>query len=435
VLPAGERRDGGTYDIPGLAHAQFSRRGPRRSPTNLRRVERHWLDFLGASWPVNIGVDKAHELVNSSVDGVGCWPYTWEEGKVKTGLSFLFMGTDREGTDLDIYREELELASMAEPLGFDSVWAVEHHFTDYSMIPSPLQFLSFMAGRTLRVDLGTMVVVLPWHNPARLAGEIAMLDNLSNGRLRLGLGRGLGRLEFEGLNAVMSNSREVFDETAEALLAALETGFIEADGNHVKVPRREVRPHPTGSFVGRSYGAAVSPESVEAMARIGAGLLIIPQKPWATVVSEIALYRETFAVHHPKRRIPDPIVAVHIYCGRDGTRAADKARFYNMRYYDRVMDHYDLAGKHFAAQKGYSYYARIAERLDESGRDAASKYFSDLHVCGTPAQCLEKIEWIRSLVKCDTLLGIFSYSGIPFRDARENLLLYAEEIKPVVQKM
>jgi alkanesulfonate monooxygenase SsuD/methylene tetrahydromethanopterin reductase-like flavin-dependent oxidoreductase (luciferase family) len=262
-----------------------------------------------------------------------------------------------------------------------------------------------------------------------------MLDNLSNGRLRLGLGRGLGRLEFEGLNAVMSNSREVFDETAEALQAALETGFIEADGNHVKVPRREVRPHPTRSFVGRTCGAAVSPESVEAMARIGAGLLIIPQKPWEKVVSEIALYRETFAVHHPNRRIPDPVVAVHIYCGRDGARAADKAQFYNMRYYDRVMDHYDLAGKHFAAQKGYSYYARIAERIDESGRDAASRHFSDLHVYGTPTQCLEKIEWIRSMVKCDTLLGIFSYSGIPFREVRENLLLYAEEIKPVVQRM
>ena len=98
---------------------------------------------------------------------------------MRTGLSFLFMATDRDESDQDVYCQELELASMAEPLGFDSVWATEHHFTDYSMIPNPLQFLAHMAGRDQQVTLGAMVVVLPWHNPARLAGEIGMLDNLS----------------------------------------------------------------------------------------------------------------------------------------------------------------------------------------------------------------------------------------------------------------
>src|SRR5260370_616735 len=109
------------------------------------------------------------------------------------------MGSYKDGTDQSIYRDEVGLACMAEPLGFDSVWAPQHHFTEYSMIPSPLQFLAYMAGKTERVELASMVVVLPWHNAARVAGEIGMLDNLSGGRFLLGLGRGLGRLEFEGL--------------------------------------------------------------------------------------------------------------------------------------------------------------------------------------------------------------------------------------------
>src|SRR5579862_8254397 len=99
---------------------------------------------------------------------------------MKTGLSFFFMGTDRSGSDQEIYRDEVALARMAEPLGFDSIWATEHHFTEYSMIPNPLHFLAHMAAMTERVDLGAMVVVLPWHNVARLAGEIGMLDNLSD---------------------------------------------------------------------------------------------------------------------------------------------------------------------------------------------------------------------------------------------------------------
>jgi alkanesulfonate monooxygenase SsuD/methylene tetrahydromethanopterin reductase-like flavin-dependent oxidoreductase (luciferase family) len=354
---------------------------------------------------------------------------------MRTGLSFFFMGTDRDGSDQDVYCEEVELASMAEPLGFDSVWATEHHFTEYSMIPNPLQFLAHMAAKTERVALGAMVVVLPWHNPARLAGEISMLDNLSGGRFYLGLGRGLGRLEFEGLGADMSSSREVFDESAHALLTALENGFIEASGAYITIPKRGIRPRPTGSFVGRTYGAAVSPESVRAMARIGVGLIIIPQKPWETVVQELDLYRNEFATLHPDRPIPAPVVAVHTYCSRDGGKAAERAEYYNERYYHRVMEHYDLGGAHFDKQKGYSYYAKVSARITSAGKDDAAKFYSDLHVSGTPAQCTEKIRWIHETTQCDTLLNFFSYAGMPFEESKENLCLYAEEILPAVQAM
>jgi alkanesulfonate monooxygenase SsuD/methylene tetrahydromethanopterin reductase-like flavin-dependent oxidoreductase (luciferase family) len=354
---------------------------------------------------------------------------------MKTGLSFFFMGTDRSGSDQDIYCDEVELASMAEPLGFDSVWATEHHFTDYSMIPNPLQFLAHMAGKTERVTLGAMVVVLPWHNPARLAGEIGMLDNLSGGRFCLGVGRGLGRLEFEGLGADMSSSREVFDESADAVLSALENGFIEASGVYLTIPKRGIRPRPTGSFIGRTYGAAVSPESVKAMARIGAGLIIIPQKPWETVVQELEIYRNEFATLHSEREIPAPIVAVHTYCSHDGKKAAERAGYYNERYYHQVMEHYDLGGAHFATQKGYSYYAKVAARITSEGKDDAAKFYSDLHVHGTPAECTEKIRWIQETTQCGTLLNFFSYSGMSFEESRENIRLYADEILPAVRGM
>ncbi len=67
--------------------------------------------------------------------------------------------------DLQVYEEEMWLADMAEPAGFDSIWSLEHHCTGYSMVPSPLQMLSYFAGRTRRVELGTAVIVLPWHDP------------------------------------------------------------------------------------------------------------------------------------------------------------------------------------------------------------------------------------------------------------------------------
>ena len=86
-------------------------------------------------------------------------------------------------SDREIFHEELNVARMADDLGFDSVWTIEHHFTPYTMVTNPLQYLTYIAGITKHVDLGTMVTVLPWHNPVRVAEDVNMLDAfLGSGR-------------------------------------------------------------------------------------------------------------------------------------------------------------------------------------------------------------------------------------------------------------
>ncbi|HEY9415669.1 MAG TPA: LLM class flavin-dependent oxidoreductase, partial [Pseudonocardia sp.] len=103
-----------------------------------------------------------------------------------------FQGLTEGATDHDVWQAQLALADQVEPRGFDSIWTTEHHFTDYSMSPNPTQFLTWAAARTQRVQLGSMVIVVPWHNPVRLAEELAVLDTISGGRLIAGFGRGLG---------------------------------------------------------------------------------------------------------------------------------------------------------------------------------------------------------------------------------------------------
>src|SRR5213075_3234928 len=92
---------------------------------------------------------------------------------------------------------EMELALMAEPLGFGMVMAVEHHFCDYAACPDNAQFLSWLAAKTSRVRLGTGAFILPWNNPLRVAEKITLLDHLSGGRAVLGVGRGLARREYD----------------------------------------------------------------------------------------------------------------------------------------------------------------------------------------------------------------------------------------------
>ena len=108
------------------------------------------------------------------------------DSPMQIGMAAICQNPAQKISDYEVYKNEMRLADLAEPLGFDSIWSVEHHFTDYTMVPDVLQFLTYMAGRTKTVKLGTMVVVLPWHDPMRAAEEIAMLDDMSDGRLILG---------------------------------------------------------------------------------------------------------------------------------------------------------------------------------------------------------------------------------------------------------
>jgi alkanesulfonate monooxygenase SsuD/methylene tetrahydromethanopterin reductase-like flavin-dependent oxidoreductase (luciferase family) len=210
------------------------------------------------------------------------------------GMAVIFQGMGEGRSDRDVYRGELRLGDLAEPLGFESIWGVEHHFTDYTMCPDVLQYLTWFAARTQRVQLGSMVVVLPWHAPIRVAEEVSMLDHMSNGRFVFGIGRGLGRVEFEGLGVSQEDSREIFVESARTVLEGLERGYCEFQGRFVRQERREIRPRPFKSFRGRTYAAAVSPESSEIMAKLGIGLLVIPQKPWEVVMRELETYRGIF---------------------------------------------------------------------------------------------------------------------------------------------
>src|SRR5262249_12887190 len=164
------------------------------------------------------------------------------------GMASVFQNPQQSRTDRDVYRNELRLADFAEPLGFESVWGVEHHFTDYTMCPDVLQFLTYVAGRTQRAQLGSMVVLLPVPHPMRVAEEVSMLDNISDGRLILGLGRGAGKVEFDGFRLSMEESRQRFVESAQMLLEGLERGWCEYAGEFVKQPRAAIRPAPFKSF-------------------------------------------------------------------------------------------------------------------------------------------------------------------------------------------
>ena len=350
------------------------------------------------------------------------------------GSSTFFQNFRRARTDLEVYQNELRLADLCEPLGYDSIWGIEHHFTDYTMCPDVLQFLSYMAGRTERIQLGSMVVVLPWHDPLRVAEQFSMLDHLSGGRAVVGVGRGLARVEFEGFKLDMTESRTRFAESTRLLVDALENGVAEFDGELIKQPRVDVRPKPFKSFQGRTYAAAVSPESSLALAQLGLGMLIIPQKPWSEVEAELKAYREIFQEINGAPA-PPPIVVGFTFCHEDEDRALEMAKEYIGNYWESIMDHYEFRSDHLKTTKGYEYYGKFTEKIEQYGDQDVSDFFLNLQVWGTPDQCYEKIMSTRGRTGSESFLAAFSYGGMPYDEVEKSMRLFAGKVLPRLKKV
>ena len=141
---------------------------------------------------------------------------------VRIGLG-LFTGQIPPGSDRTFaqeYRDIIELSLLAETLGFDSVWVSEHHGAGDGYLPSLLPMLGALAAATERVQLGTGVVLTPFHHPLRLAEDAAVVDQISEGRLILGLGLGWREEEFRMFDIPIRERVRRTSETVEILRKA-----------------------------------------------------------------------------------------------------------------------------------------------------------------------------------------------------------------------
>ncbi len=150
----------------------------------------------------------------------------------------------------DVFRNAVEITRFADELGYETAWFPEHHFSNYSLCPSPLMMISHCAGVTERIRLGTAVLILPLYNPARLLAEIGMADGLSNGRLDIGIGSGYQKFEFDRLGADLSTHKQVTFEMLDILERGLINHQFEYQGETLRQPPTSIsaravqKPHP-----------------------------------------------------------------------------------------------------------------------------------------------------------------------------------------------
>ena len=356
---------------------------------------------------------------------------------MEIGVQMIFQkwGYDDSVSDSRIFQEEIRLGLLAEELGFDALWPVEHHFEDYSFCPDNTQFLSYMAAKTVRIKLATGAVILPWNQPLRVAEKIAMLDELSGGRVIFGMGRGLSRREYTTFGIDMATSRDRFDEAAAMILAGLESGYVEGDGPFYPQPRARIRPTPTRSFRGRVSAVAMSPDSLEQAAKLGVRMVVFSQKPLDRLAGDIARFRDLFRADHPGQPVPPPMICDFLYCHADAKIAEERARRYMSAYLSSVLHHYELASDHYKTVKGYEVYGRQAETIRRIGPDELYEMYLGVQAWGTPERILETYAERRALLGPFHITNCFRFAGIPQDEAEASMRLYADAVMPEVRRM
>jgi alkanesulfonate monooxygenase SsuD/methylene tetrahydromethanopterin reductase-like flavin-dependent oxidoreductase (luciferase family) len=351
-------------------------------------------------------------------------------------LQLLFQNLNQGMTDEEHYLAELRLAELAEPLGFSEIWCVEHHFdAEYSMCPDNLQLLSYLAGRTETITLVTAAVILPWWlQPLRVAEKTAMLDILAKGRVKLGLGRGLSKMEYGQFGIDMNESRERFDEAADIILRALDTGEASGNGTFFDQPKAPLAPAPPRGFRDRLVCIAMSPDSLDVAAEMGAAMATFVQFPIEQHAPLIKGYQDKFRAAQG-HDAPTPTLTEFVYCGDDAEEAEETAREYIARYFTTVMRHYEFGGTHFATTRGYQAYDAVATMIREAGQEASAQGYFEAQTWGTPEQIIEKINHKRGVIGPYQLNCAFSFAGMPYDMAERSMRLFSAEVLPALAEL
>ena len=235
-----------------------------------------------------------------------------------------------QGTDIDwnlLYKETLEQCELADRVGFDNLWFVEHHFlTGFSASPSQDAMFGALSRITKNIRIGYGVCILPYHHPVRVAERVALVDQLTDGRVEFGTGRS-NAYEQMGLGIDPRNTRSLWEESIAMLPQIWQSEEFEWEGEHWNVPKRRVLPKPFQKPHPRMYLACTQTESFRLAAEKGIGVLSSASYATAVLAEHVKVYRDALANANPVGAFVNDFWGnnVHAYCGKDNDEARELA--------------------------------------------------------------------------------------------------------------
>src|SRR5919202_331766 len=350
--------------------------------------------------------------------------------------TYYFLQATHDRTPAEIIVDELDQMVLSESLGFDSVWLTEHHFSDYGLSAAPSVLAATLAARTSRVNIGTAVYVIPFHNPVRLAEETASLDILSGGRLVVGIGRGNRPLEFVGHQIAQDESRTRMEEGVKVLIAAWTQDKVTFNGRYWRLNNLPVEPKPVQKPHPPLAVAATSDESITWTARNGWRLLssglgtALP-----TLQRQRRLYREALRARgQPAATIEALarawVVTRHVYLADSDAQARREAEPHERWYLDsfaRSLRPDGLVGLSEA----------VRQQANEMVRRATERRWEDLIedalLIGSPATVRQRVAELAE-AGGGRVGGWMNFGGLPPDKVRRSMRLFDEEVMPAFRR-
>jgi alkanesulfonate monooxygenase SsuD/methylene tetrahydromethanopterin reductase-like flavin-dependent oxidoreductase (luciferase family) len=319
----------------------------------------------------------------------------------------------------EIYQHKLRLAEAADKAGFHAYLLAEHQGTPLSIDASPSVLLAAMSQRTKRLRLGALTFCLPWYDAYRFYSEVCMLDQLSGGRLELGVGRGVSPIESQifGLKSI-DESREKYRETLDVFFSACASTELNFQGKHYNYKGVELHNKPVQKPWPPLWFPSSNREGIEFVAKHGYHTAYLG--PVAACKPHFDTYREIWAKHrnHP---------------GRHNAHVAEPflAKSQHLVIADSEAEAKKLGEEAYWKWAGHIHHlTRKLGRPDVHKNDPYAEDSAHRLITGTPQSVLPKLKSLVEQTGMNYLLCIFSFGDLAPAHAERSLELFAREVKP-----
>ena len=335
-----------------------------------------------------------------------------------------------EGAELKLFQDALDQVELADKLGIDNAWEVEHHFLEeYSHSSAPEVFLAAASQRTKNIRLGHGITLLPpaYNAPARIAERIATLDLVSNGRVEFGTGESASRMELEGFGINPADRRAMWRESIEQIADMMAMSpYPGFQGQYFSMPARNIVPKPVQKPHPPMWVACSNRDTIHLAAQLGLGALTFAfvdpneARHWVTDYYE-TFKRECVPIGHTVN--PNIAMVSSFSCHPDEAEARRRGTD-GFRFFQFALGHFYAFGRHKPGRTNV--WERFEAVRDELGLDALGEGTGGI---GTPDQLRAHL---RTFADAGVDQAVFIQQGGNNRHENicEDLELFAKEVMP-----
>jgi alkanesulfonate monooxygenase SsuD/methylene tetrahydromethanopterin reductase-like flavin-dependent oxidoreductase (luciferase family) len=334
---------------------------------------------------------------------------------MKFGLWYDFRNPPESGRSTpDVYAATLEQIRLAEQLGFDDIWLSEHHFVDDGYLPSMLPMAAAVAVLTERVTIGTNILLMPFHDPVRLAEDCAVVDNLCNGRFLFGPAVGYRLEEFATFGVDRRHRGSITEEAVEIMIRCWTEEEFSYHGRHFSYDGVRCTPKPVQKPRIPIWFGAVQGEAIRRAARLGDGLLGGGRAARAIYVDALAEYGKD--AEHP--RIAS--TSSWIFCSEDPERDWAQLAPHALYQLQRYAAWFKAAGQ---------------PAFGDPPEDLADLESRGLYLVGTPDEIVADIRAAYDAAPFERHFFWSIWPGVDVEMANRSVELFAHEVIPVLRDL